>query len=122
MGEKILVVEDEEKLRSLYQMKLEEAGYDVFTAGAGQRALEILKNEPVDLVVLELELPDGSGFEYLQHFLNTKRNLKVIINTAYPNYKMDFHSWTADAFLIKSTDLAELKNTIEVVLHSKVSS
>jgi hypothetical protein len=47
------------------------------------------------------------------------RNVKVGINTADPSYKMDFNSWAADAFLVKSSDLSELKNTIEGVLHPK---
>jgi DNA-binding NtrC family response regulator len=119
MTDKILVVEDEEKLRRLYEMELEEEGYEVVTAADGRGALEKLNKEPVDLVVLDLELSDGLGLGYLQEFMDIKRNVKVVINTAYPSYKMDFHSWAADAFLIKSSDLTELKQTIYNMLHSK---
>jgi hypothetical protein len=45
------------------------------------------------------------------------RRVKVVINTAYSVYQGDFHSWAADAFLTKSSDLAELKNTIAGMLH-----
>lgn len=119
MTDKILIVEDEQGLRQRYQMALEEEGYEVKTAADGGAALEILRHEPVDLVILELLLPDGSGLEYLQHFLDIKRNLKVVINTDCPTYKMDFHSWAADAFLVKSADLYELKSTVDELLHSK---
>lgn len=116
MNEKILVVEGEKRLRSLYRNELETMGYDVVTAADGQKALEKLKHEPVELIVLDLVLPDGSGFEYLQQFMEVKRNVKVVINTGSPLYKRDFHSWIADAFLIKSFDLSELRNAIAGVL------
>lgn len=119
MTEKLLVVEDEQNLRRLYQMELEEEGYDVVTAPDGRGALEKLNRETIDLVILDLELPDGSGLEYLQEFMDMNRDIKVVINTAYPSYRMDFNSWTADAFLVKSSDLSELKNTIEGILHPK---
>lgn len=118
MTEKILVVEGEKKLRYLYQSELQAIGYDVITAANGKGALEKLKQEPVDLIVLDLVLPDGTGFDYLEKFVTVKRNVKVVINTDYPNYKGDFHSWVADAFLTKSSDLSELKNTINSVLRS----
>lgn len=119
MTEKILLVENEENLLRLYQMELEEEGYNVVTVTDGQEALEIVNNEPVDLVVLELELPSGSGLNYLQNLLEANRNVKVVINTAYPTYKMDFRTWTADAFLTKSSDLSELKETIRQILNRR---
>jgi DNA-binding response OmpR family regulator len=118
MNERILVVEGEKNLRSLYRNELQALGYDVITAANGQGALEKLKQEPVDLIVLDLVLPDGIGFDYLEKFITIKRNVKLVIHTAYPSYKGDFHSWVADAFLTKSFDLSELKNTISSVLHS----
>jgi len=118
MRNRILVVEDERNLQQLYRMELEDEGYDVVTAADGASALRRLADEPVDLVVLDLALPDGSGLECLQQFVEIKRNVKVVINTAYPLYKRDFHSWAADVFLTKSSDLTKLKNTIDEMLHS----
>jgi DNA-binding NtrC family response regulator len=117
MAERILIIEDENNVRQLYQMELEEEGYEVVTAADGQSALRRLADEPVDLVVLDLALPDGSGLDYLQQFMELHRHVKVVINTAYPVYQGDFHSWAADAFLIKTSDLTELKSTIDHFLH-----
>ncbi|KAA0231469.1 response regulator [candidate division KSB1 bacterium] len=117
MAEKILIVEDERNLRRLYQMELEQDGYEVTTAADGQSALRRLADGPVDLVLLDLALPDGSGLDYLQQFMEMHRHVKVVINTAYPLYKRDFHCWAADAFLIKTSDLTELKSTIDHFLH-----
>ncbi|MFQ5707046.1 MAG: response regulator [bacterium] len=119
MTDKILLIENEEHLRGLYQIELEEEGYNVLVAGNGHEALTRLHREPVDLVVLDLKLPDGSGLEYLQEVLQLQRDVKVVINTAYPTYKLDFHTWAADAFLVKSSDLNELKRTIAGLLHSE---
>ncbi|HEX9654314.1 MAG TPA: response regulator [bacterium] len=117
MTDKILVVDEDQILRGLYQTELQEEGYRVTTAAGGHEAVDKLNHEAVDLVVLELELHDGSGLDYLQQLMNEKRNLKVIINTDYPTYKMDFRSWAADAFLVKTPDLDQLKETIDNLLH-----
>ena len=119
MTGKILIVDKEIKLRGQYQTELEVDGYKVLTAADGQEALNKLNKEVIDLIVLAMDLPDGSGLDYLSQFIQAKRNIKVVINTDYPTYKMDFHSWGADAFLIKSPDLSELRSTIETLLHDK---
>lgn len=118
MSDRILIVEGEQELRTRYQSELRALGYDVITARNGKRALEKIKDEPVDVVVLDLELPDGAGFGYLEELVSVRRKVKVVINTAYSSYKRDFHSWIADAFLTKSADLTELKNAIDSVLHT----
>jgi len=112
MKNKILVVEDEMNLQQLYCMELEEEGYEVVTAANCRSALTRLAAEAVDLVLLDLALPDASGLECLQQCAEIKPKAKVVINTAYPLHRRDFHSWAADAFLIKSSDLSELKCTI----------
>jgi len=116
MKKKILVVEDEKNLRRLYQSELEAEGYEVVTAANGEEALDDLKRIPIDLVVMDLMFPRGMGLGYLSNFMGLDRNLKVVINSAYPDYKLDFHSWAAEAFLTKSSDLSELKNTIQQIL------
>ena len=122
MSDKILIVEGEEQLRSRYQSELRALGYDVVTAGNSRGAIEKMKHKPVDLVILDLELPDSSGFDCLQKLMSVHRQVKVVINTACTSYKEDFHSWIADAFLTKSSDMNELKSTIDAVLHAKLNS
>ncbi len=116
---KILVVEDEESLRLLYQEELKNEGYEVVTVESGEEAIEILEKNNIDLVVLDIRLTGINGLEALEEMLLKNRNLKVIINTAYANYKDDFSSWLADAYLIKSSDLTELKETIKNLLEEK---
>ena len=116
---KILVVEDEDDLRLLYQQELEQEGYDVVTVESGEEAIKVLEKESINLVVLDIRLTGMNGLEALEEMLLRNRNLKVIINTAYANYKDDFSSWLADAYLIKSSDLSELKETIQNLLEEK---
>ncbi len=116
---KILVVEDEESLRLLYQEELKNEGYEVVTVESGEEAIELLEKNDIDLVVLDIRLTGINGLEALEEMLLKNRNLKVIINTAYANYKDDFSSWLADAYLIKSSDLTELKATIKNLLEEK---
>ncbi|GBD93535.1 sporulation initiation phosphotransferase F [bacterium BMS3Abin05] len=116
---RILIVEDEESLRLLYQEELEQEGYEVTVVESGEEAIKILEEDSIDLVVLDIRLTGMNGLEALEEMLLKNRNLKVIINTAYANYKDDFSSWLADAYLIKSSDLAELKETIKNLLETK---
>jgi DNA-binding response OmpR family regulator len=109
---RILVVEDEASLRLLYRNELEIEGYDVSDAGTGADALKVLEYEKIDAVVLDLRLPDVYGLQLLNDMLSYWRNLPVIINTAYDQFRDDFHSWGAEAFVVKSSDLAELKHVL----------
>ncbi len=113
---KILIVEDEDNLRKLYQQELSENQYDVVAVPDGQQALETLRKKEINLVVLDIKLDTENGLDLLREMMNENRNLKVVINTAYPAYKFDFSTWCADAYLIKSSDFSELKNTISNLL------
>lgn len=117
MSKSILIVEGETKLRKLYQEGLQAVGYRVESAASGSKALEKLHQHPADVIVMDLVLPDGTGFEHLYNFLQVSEESKVVINTSHPEFKADFHSWSADAYLSKSSDITELRNTINGILH-----
>jgi DNA-binding NtrC family response regulator len=108
----ILVVEDEANLRLLYRNELEFEGYDVSDVGTGADALKILEYEKIDAVVLDLRLPDVYGLQLMEEMLSQQRKVPIIINTAYDQFRSDFQSWGAEAFVVKSADLSELKNTL----------
>ncbi len=119
VANKILVVEEERELRGFYQTELEEDGYRVNTAPGGREALSRLSDESFDLVVLDLELSDVDGLGCLQSIVDLNQNVKVVLTADDATCKQDFHTWLADAFLVKSPDLCELKKTIDTLLHSK---
>jgi len=116
MKKKILVVEDEEGLRLLYQMELEAEGYEVLTARNGKEAIQQLEEERPDLIILDIVMPVMNGMEALGRILGKERKIPIILNSSYPGYRQDFMSWAADAYVTKSTDLQILKDKVRELL------
>jgi len=116
---KILVVDDEKNIRVLYKEELEREGYNVITAADAKEALEILEKEKVDLVILDIRMPGMHGIDALEKMIVRKRDLAVLINTAYAEYKDNFLTWLAEDYIIKSSDLTQLKEKIRQVLQRK---
>ncbi len=113
---KILVVEDDESQRLLYHDELEESGYEVVLAANGKEALKQLDVAEPDLVVLDIVMPVMDGMETLGRIIRGHRDVPIILNTAYSSYKDDFMSWGAEAYVVKSADLEELKAKIREVM------
>ena len=113
---KILVVDDEKNLRTLYQAELSQEGYQVVVALDGQEAVRMLVAERPDLVVLDIRMPGIDGLETMARLLAKDHHLPIVLNTAYSSYRDSFLSWSADAYVIKSSDLTELKTRIRQVL------
>ena len=112
----LLVVDDEADIRHLYAAELEEEGHSVVTCGTSKKATEQLRKQPFDLVILDIQLDHESGLELLQLIAQEQENTPVILCTAYSCYKDDFSSWLADAYVVKSSNLDELKNEVRRVL------
>ncbi|MFQ6132294.1 MAG: response regulator [Armatimonadota bacterium] len=112
----ILIVEDERNLRSFYEQELRTAGYDVIGVDGGIAAVEVVGREKVDLVVLDIGMPDMDGLEAMRKMLDKNRKLPIVLNTAYEAFKDDFMSWAAEAYILKSADPKELLDTIASIL------
>ena len=112
----ILVVDDDEAIRTLLQEELEEEGYKVLIATNARDALKMVAAEPLDLVILDIRMPGMDGLEALPRILGIKEGLPVIMNTAYTQYQDSFMSWAADAYVVKSSDLTELKEKIKELI------
>ncbi len=110
---KILVVEDEKNVALLIKEELKDEGYDVKVAYSGEEALDILKKEDFDAITLDIEMPGMNGLEVAGKIREFKKNARIILLSAYSHYKSDFSSWAADAYVIKSSNLSELKETLK---------
>jgi two-component system, response regulator, stage 0 sporulation protein F len=112
----ILVVDEDEAIRTLLQEELEEEGYKVLIATNARDALKLVAAEPLDLVILDIRMPGMDGLEALPRILGIKEGLPVIMNTAYSQYQDSFMSWAADAYVVKSSDLTELKEKVKELI------
>src|SRR4030042_4960498 len=109
---KILIVDDDQNILRLYKEELEEEGYTIVTASNGQEAIERFDQEDPDLVTLDILLPDIDGIKLLRKTKEKKPRLPIIMSTAY-DYRDDFAVWASEAYIVKSSDMTELKATIK---------
>ena len=112
----ILVVEDEASLRVLLEHELIEMGYAVLLSANGKEAIKAIRKKTPDLVILDIMMPEMDGLETLREILNEEKKIPVIINSAYSHYKDNFLTWAAEGYVVKSSDLSELKATVQKYL------
>lgn len=111
----LLVVDDEQEFLDLIGPRLEKWGYNLITFTQGLNTIEYLKTNQPDLILLDLHLPDISGFKILQESKAKYPNLCVWIVSAYndPDLKEQANKLKADDFIIKPFVLSEFKAKLE---------
>ncbi len=111
IGKRILVVDDEENLRRVTQLKLQQAGYEAMTASDGAQALEVLSKHPQDLVLTDLKMPGMSGIELLQKIKEEYLEVVVIVVTAYGTIESAVEAMRLGAYdyIIKPVNADALK-------------
>jgi DNA-binding response OmpR family regulator len=119
MPARLLFVDDDPSLLKLYQEELAEEGYKVIVARNGKEAVTRFSQEKPNLVILDIRMPEMDGITALNAILGKNRQVPIIFNTAYPQYRENFMTWGAEAYVVKSSDLSELKQTIRRVLERK---
>jgi CheY-like chemotaxis protein len=117
----VLVADDELSIRKLYQRELQREGYNVLFATNAQEAIQKTRDDSPDLVIMDIRMPGMDGLEAMGRILEENNQIPVVINTAYSAYKDSFLSWCADAYVTKSSDLTELKDTIRSILRVEES-
>ncbi len=114
----VLVVDDEEALRTVLSGELVNEGYNVGNAADGDEAIAIIKQQPFDIVLLDIKMPKVDGFEVLKFIKKDYPHIKVIMLTAFADLKNAIESKKlgAEDFISKPYDLVDLLTTIERVL------
>jgi DNA-binding response OmpR family regulator len=114
---KILIVDDEKQIRDLYKCELENEGFGTVPAESGEDALSLIeKGNDIDLIILDIKMNGENGLEILEDIKNKTTKIPIILNSAYSSFKSNFTSWLADAYLVKSPDLTELKTKVRELL------
>jgi DNA-binding response OmpR family regulator len=108
----LLFVDDEEGLLELYRASFGREGFAVETAVTLDAARVRLAAGGVDLVVLDIRMAEGSGLALLREIKAEPQRVPVVLSTAYARFQDDFTAWLADAYVVKSSDLGELKAAV----------
>jgi len=114
----ILVVEDAETSNRFFEAALSRTKTNLLWAEDGSEAIEIFKKNPVDLILLDLNLLSTSGFEVLKHVRGRGNTVPVLVQTAYVLAGEEKTSFElgADAFIAKPIKLNQLMETIDELL------
>ena len=116
---RVLIVDDEPHVRSLYRLELEDAGFEVKTASDSEQAISLAQQWEPDLALLDIKLGEENGLDLLRLLVEARRSMRTILISGYPGYKDDFTSWLADAFLTKSGDTSELMRKVQDLLETQ---
>lgn len=119
---KVLIVDDEEEIREILRMNLELAGYECIEAEDGEKGVQILESQILDIVLLDIMLPKKDGFQIAEEIV--KNDIPIIFLTAKENTmdKVKGLKLGADDYIVKPFDSMELLARIEAVLRRRGKS
>ena len=123
MGEnaRILVVDDDENIRTVIVAILEDEGYTVESVGTAKDAMERTKRKFYNLALIDIRLPDMEGTELLAKIRDTIPRMRKIIITGYPTLQnaVDAVNRGANAYILKPFDVEKVLQTIEEELQKQ---
>lgn len=118
---RVLIVDDEENIRLLYTEELKDRGYEVDTADSAEIVEAKIREFKPDIITLDIKLPGLDGIELLRKLREDHVQIPVILCSAYPHFKQDFRSWASEAYVVKSSQVDELVQTIQEILKNRSS-
>jgi DNA-binding NtrC family response regulator len=112
---RILIVDDDDTIRSTMKAILEDEGYEVDLAASGKEGVQKANEESYNIALLDIRLPDMEGVELLKLMKPAIPRTRKIMVTGYPSTQnaIDALNKNADAYLIKPVDIEKLLNTIK---------
>ena len=115
---KILVVDDEVDFQKIVKARLEADNYDVIIAGGGKEALEKIKKEKPDAVLLDILMPEIDGIDVLARIRQVSKDLPVFMVTAFSNEERfaSANKLNATGFISKTSDLKTEIEKIKAII------
>jgi len=120
---KAVIIDDEPRAINILEMVISEycQGIEIIgTAGTINEGVEEIKKSKPDLIFLDIEMPDGSGFDVLTAF--PERDFDVIFVTAYNHYALKAIKYSAADYILKPVDIEEVKSAMEKIKKRKTNS
>jgi len=114
---KVLIIDDENRTRSLIAKMIDSFGFDVDTIPEGenvQSGIKAIEKHNPDIVLLDIQMPDGTGFDVIRSIGN--KNFEVIFITAHEEFAIKAIKFSALDYLLKPVDASELKAALEKAL------
>lgn len=115
----VLLVDGDRVWSTFCEAELRRDGLDVVVARDGYEALEEIQRSPPDLVVTEIRLAGIDGLDLMARILDRSPRTPVILHTSHPGYRDNFMTWSADAYLLKSLDSAQLRSKVRELLQAR---
>ncbi|PYI52684.1 response regulator [Paenibacillus flagellatus] len=117
---KVLIVDDQNGIRVLLVEVFSNEGYNTFQASNGKLALEIVRKESPDLVLLDMKIPGMDGLDILKHIKQIDASIKVIMMTAYGELDMIKEATDLGALMhfTKPFDIDELRQAVNSQLRT----
>lgn len=114
----VLVIDDDPGISRLIKCNLESSDTQVFEAASGSDGVRILQEETVDLLLLDLRLPDLNGWEILDHLrsVDLLRELPVIVISAEPPSRTLIQQFAVDDYIEKPFDVRDLVLRVKKVI------
>jgi len=113
---KILIVEADEHLRLLYKLELEDEGNHTLVASRARDAIQAMENKRLDLIVLAIKWPYLQEVGHTLELIEKARGLPILVISDFPLYKESALSWGVQEYVVKSSNLNELKDKIRICL------
>jgi DNA-binding NtrC family response regulator len=119
----VLIVDDQEDLRYALSKVVQKQGYSVTTAASGEDALEILQSTVIDLIFLDIGLPDINGISLIPTIKESSEELDIIILTGLNDAKTAVDALRAGAidYIVKPFELLEFTSILNRVLQARIS-
>lgn len=113
----ILIVDDETILRDSLRDALKDT-HNVTTAGTGQEALDLIRKQDFDVLIVDLRLPDKSGLEIVREVKETKPYINSVVITAYPTIELAVQAMKQGAvdYLVKPVGVDDLLEVVNGIL------
>jgi len=120
-AKRILIVDDERSMCEMLAILLKKEGLQVCTAASRAEAADLLRAGPVELVLTDVQLPDGDGLEILRHVKAASPETAVVVMTAYGTTEMAVaaRKLGAEAYILKPFDVDELRIVVRDALANR---